>query len=203
MPSRPAASSGLPSTVPSWLQLRPQPPALAVCRSGGVHPRLPHRIYHMHVKDAARTLNGKSGILGSHLNFGDPRRGWDFCSPGRGQSIPTPSLVLSTKSATPARCRSNGKTRGWIENTAPPRPPASSRKKWDSSPPADFSIRHSPKGRRRSNRCETCSGRSRPLRWISEWRTAVERSRRSIPPLICHLPFPLAICHFHVAFPAR
>jgi sugar phosphate isomerase/epimerase len=45
----------------------------------------PDRIYHMHVKDAARTLNGKSGILGSHLNFGDPRRGWDFRSPGRGQ----------------------------------------------------------------------------------------------------------------------
>jgi sugar phosphate isomerase/epimerase len=45
----------------------------------------PDRIYHMHVKDAARTLDGKSGILGSHINFGDPRRGWDFRSPGRGQ----------------------------------------------------------------------------------------------------------------------
>jgi sugar phosphate isomerase/epimerase len=45
----------------------------------------PERIYHMHVKDAARTLDGRSGILASHLNFGDPRRGWDFRSPGRGQ----------------------------------------------------------------------------------------------------------------------
>jgi sugar phosphate isomerase/epimerase len=45
----------------------------------------PDRIYHVHVKDAARTLDGRSGILGSHLNFGDPRRGWDFRSPGRGQ----------------------------------------------------------------------------------------------------------------------
>ncbi len=45
----------------------------------------PDRIYHVHVKDAARTLDGKSGILGSHINFGDPRRGWDFRSPGRGQ----------------------------------------------------------------------------------------------------------------------
>jgi sugar phosphate isomerase/epimerase len=44
----------------------------------------PDRIYHVHVKDAIVTLNGKSGILGSHLNFGDPRRGWDFRSPGRG-----------------------------------------------------------------------------------------------------------------------
>ncbi len=45
----------------------------------------PDRIYHVHVKDAARTLDGKTGILASHLNFGDPRRGWDFRSPGRGQ----------------------------------------------------------------------------------------------------------------------
>jgi sugar phosphate isomerase/epimerase len=44
----------------------------------------PDRIYHMHVKDSIVTLNGRSGILASHLNFGDPRRGWDFRSPGRG-----------------------------------------------------------------------------------------------------------------------
>lgn len=44
----------------------------------------PERIYHVHVKDAIVTLDGKSGILASHLNFGDPRRGWDFRSPGRG-----------------------------------------------------------------------------------------------------------------------
>ncbi|MEX2168885.1 MAG: sugar phosphate isomerase/epimerase [Pirellulales bacterium] len=44
----------------------------------------PDRMYHMHVKDAIVTLNGRSGILASHLNFGDPRRGWDFRSPGRG-----------------------------------------------------------------------------------------------------------------------
>jgi len=42
------------------------------------------RIYHVHVKDAVTLLNGRNGILGSHLNFGDPRRGWDFRSPGRG-----------------------------------------------------------------------------------------------------------------------
>lgn len=44
----------------------------------------PDRIYHVHVKDAIQTLNGRSGILSSHLNFGDPRRGWDFRSPGHG-----------------------------------------------------------------------------------------------------------------------
>jgi sugar phosphate isomerase/epimerase len=42
------------------------------------------RIYHVHIKDAMVTLKGKQGILASHLNFGDPRRGWDFRSPGRG-----------------------------------------------------------------------------------------------------------------------
>ncbi len=45
----------------------------------------PDRIYHVHIKDAITTLNGRSGILSSHLNFGDPRRGWDFRSPGRGE----------------------------------------------------------------------------------------------------------------------
>ena len=44
----------------------------------------PDRIYHVHMKDAIVTLNGKSGILASHLNFGEPRRGWDFRSLGRG-----------------------------------------------------------------------------------------------------------------------
>jgi sugar phosphate isomerase/epimerase len=44
----------------------------------------PDRIYHVHVKDAIVTLDGRSGILASHLDFGDPRRGWDFRSPGRG-----------------------------------------------------------------------------------------------------------------------
>jgi len=42
------------------------------------------RIYHVHMKDAALQLNGQSGILSSHLNFGDPRRGWDFRSLGHG-----------------------------------------------------------------------------------------------------------------------
>lgn len=42
------------------------------------------RIYHVHVKESRRNLNGRTSILGSHLNFGDPRRGWDFVSPGHG-----------------------------------------------------------------------------------------------------------------------
>ncbi|MCH7686309.1 MAG: sugar phosphate isomerase/epimerase [Planctomycetes bacterium] len=44
----------------------------------------PDRIYHVHMKDASVTLNGRTGILTSHLPFGDPKRGWDFRSVGRG-----------------------------------------------------------------------------------------------------------------------
>ncbi len=44
----------------------------------------PDRIFHVHVKDSRVQLDGQNSILGSHLDFGDPRRGWDFVSPGRG-----------------------------------------------------------------------------------------------------------------------
>ena len=44
----------------------------------------PDRVYHTHMKDAALTLDGRTGILGSHLDFGHFGRGWDFRSPGRG-----------------------------------------------------------------------------------------------------------------------
>lgn len=42
------------------------------------------RIYHVHIKDIKMNLNGKNGILGSHLPFGDVRRAWNFVSPGHG-----------------------------------------------------------------------------------------------------------------------
>jgi sugar phosphate isomerase/epimerase len=42
------------------------------------------KIYHVHMKDAAVTLDGETGILASHLDFGQPGRGWDFRSLGRG-----------------------------------------------------------------------------------------------------------------------
>ncbi len=44
----------------------------------------PDKIYHVHMKDAAVTLDGRSGIIGSHLPFGDLRRGWNFRSLGHG-----------------------------------------------------------------------------------------------------------------------
>ena len=43
------------------------------------------RIYHVDCKDTRmRVGNGRNGRLGSHLPWGDPRRGWDFVSAGRG-----------------------------------------------------------------------------------------------------------------------
>jgi len=47
--------------------------------------RFADRIYHVHLKDVAVKLDGRAGILGSHLEFGDGRRGWNFRSLGRGQ----------------------------------------------------------------------------------------------------------------------
>jgi sugar phosphate isomerase/epimerase len=46
--------------------------------------RFPDRIYHVHMKDAALSLNGRNSLLNSYLPHGDPRRGWDFRSPGHG-----------------------------------------------------------------------------------------------------------------------
>ncbi len=42
------------------------------------------KVYHVHMKDAAVNRDGKAGIIGSHLTFGDNRRGWNFRSLGHG-----------------------------------------------------------------------------------------------------------------------
>ena len=42
------------------------------------------RVYHVHVKDSKRRLDGRRSILGSHIDFGEPERGWTFVSPGHG-----------------------------------------------------------------------------------------------------------------------
>jgi sugar phosphate isomerase/epimerase len=43
-----------------------------------------NRIYHVHIKDSRKMLDGRRSILGGHLNFGEGDRGWDFVSPGHG-----------------------------------------------------------------------------------------------------------------------
>ena len=42
------------------------------------------RVFHVHMKDAAVTLDGKGGILGSFIEFGNTKRGWNFRSLGHG-----------------------------------------------------------------------------------------------------------------------
>jgi sugar phosphate isomerase/epimerase len=44
------------------------------------------RIYHVHMKDLYWSNQAtEAGVFGGHLNFGDPRRFWDFRSLGRGK----------------------------------------------------------------------------------------------------------------------
>ena len=55
----------------------------------GVNPalflrRFKDRIYHVHMKDVRLNHDGLGGILGSHIEFGDTRRGWNFVSLGHG-----------------------------------------------------------------------------------------------------------------------
>lgn len=69
----------------------------------GIEPHLfirefPGRIFHVHIKDAAVTLDGKAGILGSHLPFGDLRRGWNFRSPGHGD-VPFEDIIRELNAA--------------------------------------------------------------------------------------------------------
>lgn len=42
------------------------------------------RIYHVHMKDVKVNKDDRAGILGSHIEFGDTRRGWNFVSLGHG-----------------------------------------------------------------------------------------------------------------------
>ncbi len=41
-------------------------------------------IFHVHVKESVTNLDGRNGVLGSHLPWGNPRRGWTFVSTGHG-----------------------------------------------------------------------------------------------------------------------
>ena len=59
---------------------------------------LADRIYHVHMKDARVTLDGRSSILGSHLPFGDLHRGWNFVSLGHG-SIDFDAIIREANAA--------------------------------------------------------------------------------------------------------
>ncbi|MDR0560187.1 MAG: sugar phosphate isomerase/epimerase [Prevotellaceae bacterium] len=46
----------------------------------------PDRIFHVHIKDVYWSDTPKQvGVFGGHVTFGDPRRYWNFRSPGRGK----------------------------------------------------------------------------------------------------------------------
>lgn len=62
---------------PSHLEWQGVDPALFIRDFGD-------RILNVHMKDVRVRRDGRSGVLGSHLPFGDLRRGWDFVSLGRG-----------------------------------------------------------------------------------------------------------------------
>ena len=42
------------------------------------------RVYHVHAKDVKLNFDGRNGVLGSHITFGNTRRGWNFVSLGHG-----------------------------------------------------------------------------------------------------------------------
>jgi sugar phosphate isomerase/epimerase len=42
------------------------------------------RIYHVHCKESVTNFDGRNGVLGSHLSWDNPRRGWTFVSTGHG-----------------------------------------------------------------------------------------------------------------------
>jgi sugar phosphate isomerase/epimerase len=48
------------------------------------------RIYHVDCKDTKLRPTGRNTVMGSHLPWGDPRRGWDFVSAGRAVGIVVP-----------------------------------------------------------------------------------------------------------------
>ncbi len=60
--------------------------------------RFPDRIYHVHIKDATLTLNGRNGVLNGYLPPGHVSRGWHFRSPGHG-GIDWPSLMRALNAA--------------------------------------------------------------------------------------------------------
>lgn len=54
--------------------------------------RFHDRIYHVHVKDAILTLDGRTGVLPGYWPSGDVRNGWQFRSPGHG-GIDWPAIL--------------------------------------------------------------------------------------------------------------
>lgn len=50
------------------------------------------KIFHVDCKDAKNRLDGRNGVMASHLPFGDMSRGWDFISVGHGD-VPWEDMI--------------------------------------------------------------------------------------------------------------
>ncbi len=50
------------------------------------------KIFHVDCKDAKRRLDGRNGVMASHLPFGNMSRGWDFISVGHGD-VPWEDMI--------------------------------------------------------------------------------------------------------------
>ena len=50
------------------------------------------KIFHVDCKDAKRRLDGRNGVMASHLPFGSMDRGWDFISVGHGD-VPWEDMI--------------------------------------------------------------------------------------------------------------
>jgi hypothetical protein len=79
-----AASQEVRRPADARLQLRPEPSALAGARAAPLRPRLQDEDLPRPHEGRGVSLDGRAGILGSHLPFGDLRRGWNFRSLGHG-----------------------------------------------------------------------------------------------------------------------
>jgi sugar phosphate isomerase/epimerase len=80
------------------------------------------RIYHVDCKDTKLRPTGRNTVMGSHLPWGDPRRGWDFVSAGRGDVPWESSFRALTAIGYNGPISVNGKTPAWTASTAPPKP---------------------------------------------------------------------------------
>ena len=98
--------------------------------------QFPDRIFHVHMKDAIVTLNGRSGILGSHLELrrSAPRLGFPLAGPRRRELRGDHPRLERRRLQRPAVGRM-GRLRHGPRRTAP-RKPASSSRSSTSSPAA-------------------------------------------------------------------
>ena len=65
------------------------------------------------MKDSKKRLNGRRSILGSHIDFGEPERGWTFVSPGHGDVDFEDLFRQLNRIGYDGRSRSSGRTRAW------------------------------------------------------------------------------------------